>query len=185
MAPLLSSSLTLVSLALFLLYVPFSWSYAICFLRNHRDERTDINDLLAGHRQFSRVFGTVFLQGLYTLLWTLLLIIPGIIKSLSYALTPYILHDHAELQYNSAIERSMEMMDGHKMRLFLLYLSFIGWGILALFTCGLGFLWLTPYVNASLAAFYEDVRADYEANYAFNDERQADYASMNAPGSDF
>lgn len=46
MAPLLSSSLTLVSLALFLLYVPFSWSYAICFLRNHRDERTDINDLL-------------------------------------------------------------------------------------------------------------------------------------------
>lgn len=115
----------------------------------------------------------------------MLLIIPGIIKSLSYALTPYILHDHAELQYNSAIERSMEMMDGHKMRLFLLYLSFIGWGILALFTCGLGFLWLTPYVNASLAAFYEDVRADYEANYAFNDERQADYASMNAPGSDF
>jgi len=181
----LVSNLSGVSIILTLLLLPMNWSYSVSFLKNHRGATVDFGDLFVGYKQFTRIFGTLLLQALYTLLWTLLLIIPGIVKSMSYALTAYVLHDHPELQYNAAIERSMSMMEGNKMRLFLLCLSFLGWAILALFTCGIGFLWLAPYVQASMTAFYEDVRADYEANYAANDAHQADYASMNAPGSKF
>lgn len=181
----LFSNLSGLSFVLLLLLLPMNWSYAVSFLKNHRGTAVDLGDLFTGYKQLTRVLGTLLLQALYTLLWTLLLIIPGIVKSMSYALTSYILHDHPELQYNAAIERSMSMMEGNKMRLFLLYLSFLGWGILALFTCGIGYLWLIPYIQASNAAFYEDVRADYEANYAANDKQQADYAALNAPGSRF
>lgn len=179
------SVLTLLSVVLMLILLPLGWGYAVSFLKHSRGESVDLGGLFSGYKDFSRVFGTVFLQGLYTVLWSLLLIVPGIVKSLSYAMTPYILLDHPELQYDSAIERSMRMMRGNKLRLFLLYLSFIGWAILATFTCGLGFMWLAPYVEASVAAFYEDVRADYEANYAFNDDRQTDYLSRNDRGTDF
>lgn len=154
-------ALTTIGFLLTLALIPMSWSFSVMFLKNHRDERCDIPDLFAGYKQFGRVFGTVVLAGIYTLLWSLLFIIPGIIKSFSYALTNFILKDKPELSFNSAIELSMKMMEGNKMRLFLLYLSFIGWSILALLTCGIGFLWLIPYMNASMAAFYEDVRADY------------------------
>lgn len=183
-APLIAT-LSLISFGLVLCLMPMGWSYTVSFLKHSRGDEAELSDLFSGYKDFSRVLGTVFLQGLYTFLWTLLLIVPGIIKSLSYALTPYILHDHPELQYNSAIERSMKMMDGNKLRLFLLLLSFIGWAILALFTLGLAFFWLFPYISASVTAFYEDVRADYEANYAFNDERQTDYQSRNDRGTDF
>lgn len=106
-------------------------------------------------------FVTLFLRAVYTLLWSLLLIIPGIVKACSYAMTPYILYDNPKLQGNAAIELSMRMMRGHKMKLCVLYLSFIGWFLLCILTLGIGFLWLKPYVQASKAAFYEDVKEEY------------------------
>ncbi|MBP8089023.1 MAG: DUF975 family protein, partial [Phocaeicola sp.] len=96
----------------------------------------------------------------YTFLLTLLLVIPGIMKSYSYAMTLFILKDYPELQYDAAIEKSMAMMSGHKMKMFLLDLSFIGWAILCCFTLGIGFLFLAPYVEASHAAFYEDLKKE-------------------------
>lgn len=105
----------------------------------------------------------MLLMGVYTFLWSLLLIVPGIIKGLSYAMTPFILEDKSQLSANEAIELSMKMMEGRKMDLFLLGLSFIGWGILCLLTLGIGYLWLTPYIYVSMASFYEDVKADYQA----------------------
>ena len=93
--------------------------------------------------------------------WTLLLIIPGVIKSLSYAMTPYILKDYPQLSFNAAIEKSMEMMDGYKMKLFLLILIFIGWFILCiLLTLGIGLLWFIPYATTSYAAFYEELKQE-------------------------
>lgn len=77
-------------------------------------------------------------------------------------MTVFILKD-TNLSFDEAIVRSMDMMEGYKMKLFLMFLSFIGWAILCCLTLGIGFLWLYPYVVASIAAFYEDVRADYEA----------------------
>ncbi len=165
-APGLASSLNAAGILLTLLLLPMSWSYTITLLRNHRGEPTGLSNLFDGYRDFSRIFTTILLQGIYIFLWSILLIIPGIIKSFSYALTPYILKDEPGLSNNAAIERSMEMMEGHKMQLFLLMLSFIGWIILAIFTCGIGFLWLSPYMYAATAAFYEDVKAEFETKSA-------------------
>lgn len=92
-------------------------------------------------------------------LWTLLLIVPGIVKAFSYAMTPFILVDHPELSVNEAIHKSSRMMQGHRFDLFFLYLSFIGWFLLALLTCGIGFLWLQPYVECAVASFYNDLKA--------------------------
>ena len=97
-------------------------------------------------------------------LWTLLLVIPGIIKAFSYAMTPFIIEEYPELTSTEAIHRSRMMMRGHKFDLFWLELSFIGWGFLCLLTAGIGFFWLIPYMETSIAAFYEEVKADYALN---------------------
>ena len=107
--------------------------------------------------------GGMLLMAVYTFLWTLLLIVPGVIKAFSYGMTQFILADKPELTANEAIELSMKMMDGHKLDLFILSLSFIGWAFLAVLSLGIGFLWLTPYITTTMAAFYEDVKAEYEA----------------------
>ena len=99
-----------------------------------------------------------------TVLWGFLFIIPGIIKSLSYAMTPFILEENPELTASEAIHRSRMMMHGHKFDLFWLYLGFIGWIILSLLTLGIGFIWLYPYFQASVAGFYEEVKAEYAMN---------------------
>ena len=104
---------------------------------------------------------TYLLMYLFIALWTLLLFIPGIIKSLAYSLTPYIIKDFPELSANEAITLSMKMMKGYKAKLFLLMLSFIGWGILCIFTLGVGLLWLIPYMQTTFAAFYQDVKNEY------------------------
>ena len=118
---------------------------------------------IATKNYWHKVWG-MFLMYLFIVLWSLLLIIPGIIKAFSYSMTQFILEENPELSANEAIDHSRAMMKGHKFDLFWLLLSFIGWGILCIFTFGIGYIWLTPYVNTSVAAFYEDVKADYEAN---------------------
>ena len=169
-----------------LLLLPLEWSYAVIFLLNARGEddsfreisrrvtrRASRSALLStflqiiprmfdGYRDFVRIFTTTLLTQIYILLWALLFIIPGIIKSLSYAMTPFVLRDNPEMKNNEAIELSMKMMNGHKGDLFWLYLTFIGWGILCIFTFGIGYLWFAPYVQASTAQFYEEVKAEYE-----------------------
>ena len=162
---LASLSFSNISNILSLLALPLSWGLTVSLLRNHREESVDIENLFDGFRRgrYVRVFCALFLVNLFTFLWTLLLIIPGIMKAFSYALTPYILLDEPELTARQAITRSCEIMQGRRWKLFCLYLSFIGWGILSLLTFGIGFLWLAPYMNASIAAFYEDARAEYEA----------------------
>ena len=162
---LASLSFSNISNILSLLALPLSWGLTVSLLRNHREESVDLENLFDGFRggRYTRVFCALFLVRLFTFLWTLLLIIPGIMKAFSYALTPYILLDEPELTARQAITRSCEIMEGRRWKLFCLYLSFIGWGILSLLTFGIGFLWLAPYMNASIAAFYEDARAEYEA----------------------
>lgn len=98
-----------------------------------------------------------FLKSLYTLLWTLLFIIPGIVASYSYAMTEYILAENPNMTAGEAIAVSKEMMTGNRWRLFCLQISFIGWSFLCSLTLGIGNLWLTPYKNAATAAFYREV----------------------------
>lgn len=140
--------------------LPIGWGANIMFYQLYRERKLpSLDSLFIGFHDFGRILGTTLLVEIYTFLWTLLLIVPGIIKGCSYAMTPYILRDYPELSYNAAIEKSMAMMEGHKMKLFLLYLSFIGWAILCILTLGLGYLLLMPYVATAQAAFYEDLKA--------------------------
>ena len=118
---------------------------------------------IATTNYWHKVWGMV-LAAIFIFLWSLLLVIPGIVKCFSYSMTPFILEENPELSANEAIDRSRAMMKGHKFDLFWLILSFIGWMILCFFTLGLGWLWLAPYMQTSVAAFYEDVKADYEIN---------------------
>ena len=101
------------------------------------------------------------LRVVYTVLWSLLFVIPGIYASYGYAMTPYILMENKEMTANEAIRASKELMNGNRFRLFCLEISFIGWALLALFlTAGIGFLWLVPYMEASFAAFYREIKAE-------------------------
>lgn len=137
--------------------LPMQWGYYVYFLAKTRQQKADIDYLFIGYKDFGRIFGTLFLQSIYTCLWTLLLIIPGIVKAFSYAMTPYVLRDEPELSYDAAITRSSQLMRGHKAELFFLYLSFIGWALLCLLTLGIGFLLLMPYVRTAEAHFYENL----------------------------
>ena len=103
-------------------------------------------------------FIATLLVSVYTFLWSLLFIIPGIVKSYSYAMTPYILLDRPELSPTEAIEESGKMMDGHKMDLFILDLSFIGWILLSVLTCGALLFYVEPYMMASRSAFYLEIK---------------------------
>ncbi|MBF1534514.1 MAG: DUF975 family protein [Prevotella salivae] len=152
--------LHLIGLVLFILALPLTWGYQSLFLGAVRGGEATAKDLFEGYNKelFSRVLTTTLLYYVYVLLWSLLLLIPGCIKAYSYAMTPYILKDNPEMKNNAAIEESMRMMDGHKLELFLLDLSFIGWALLSLLTCGIGFLWLTPYMNMARVNFYEDLK---------------------------
>lgn len=127
------------------------------FLRLARRQDLRISHFFAYFTRFERYLQSLIyliVTGILLLLWFLLLIIPGIIKSYSYAMTPYILNDEPELSILEAITKSRRMMDGYKWKLFLLHLSFIGWFILALISFGIGFLWLNPYFQTTESRFY-------------------------------
>lgn len=133
------------------------------FLKFYKEQDTAItrNMFNIAFKDYGHKILGMFLMNLFIALWTLLLIIPGIIKSFSYAMTPYILDEYPTVGVNDSIDISRKMMKGHKLDLFLLELSFIGWGILSIFTLGIGFLWLYPYIQTSMSIFYEDVKAEY------------------------
>lgn len=173
------------------------FGYAIFNLNLVDGKEARFSDLFS---QFDRIGSGIIMNllvGIFTFLWSLLFIIPGIIKSYSYAMTPFILAEHPELSENAAITRSRELMDGNKWRLFCLLFSFIGWELLicspflvslillsvklatgvnialtgALVFCGISFilffigqLFLCPYQNAALAAFYRDISEERNAD---------------------
>ena len=125
-------------------------------------------DLVAENRQgevsvifsrfdiFLKAMGLNLFMALFIWLWSLLFIVPGIIAAYRYRLAPYLMAENPNLGIREAVNMSKELMAGHKWRLFCLNLSFIGWGILSALTCGIGDLWLNPYIYAANAAFYVD-----------------------------
>lgn len=149
----------------FLLY-PLSLGYSVAHkeLLQNGDAAITRNTVRLAFSDYVRNAVSILLVYLYTILWTLLFIVPGIIKGLAYSLTPFIVKDNPQLSPNEAINLSMKMMKGHKFDLFYLYLSFIGWILLAMLTLGIGLLWVIPYMQTSMAAFYLDVKNDYNNN---------------------
>lgn len=153
----------MLGLAAFILGGVVELGYAKFLLKQHDRQELRFSDLFSQFDRFGTGFAQHFLRILFTVLWTLLFIIPGIVKWLSYSMTPFILEEHPEMTASEAIKASMKLMDGHKMDLFILGLTFIGWQILACLTFGIGFLFLNPYMNAAYAAFYRSISGRQEA----------------------
>lgn len=147
-------------LASFILGGVLQLGYAQFLLKQHDGKEVQFNDLFSQFDRFGAGFSQYFLRELYTALWGLLFIIPGIIKSLSYSMTPFIMADNPKLTASEAIDASKELMEGHKMDLFILGLTFFGWNLLCALTLNLGYIALNPYENAAYAAFYRQLLAE-------------------------
>lgn len=146
----------------FFVFSPVVIGYVNSFRKLYEEADNDIvhNMFTIPSGNYLHIVFVYFLMTVKVLLWSLLLIVPGIIKSFSYAMTPYIAVEHPEYSASEAIRASSEMMRGHKFDLFWLYLSFIGWFFLAILTCGIGFFWLEPYLATAQASFYNDLKRD-------------------------
>lgn len=129
------------------------------FLRNLNEKAQVGNIGYAFDNNYKNITKTMFFRDLYTVLWTLLLIIPGIVKSYEYQMIPYLLAENPQMTKEQAFAESKRMMTGQKWRAFVLDLSFIGWNILSALTLGiLGIFYVQPYMDATHAALYEALR---------------------------
>lgn len=116
-----------------------------------------IGTLLDGFRSghYVNIVLTMFLRDLFTTLWSLLLVVPGIVKHYEYLIVPYIIAENPAMDYKEAFQISKQMMDGEKMEAFIMDLSFLGWYLLSAVTCGLlAIFYVNPYVQASFAEMY-------------------------------
>ena len=152
-------SVNTINLVHFILGGVIQLGYAQFLLKQYNRANFEVKDLFSQFERFGQAFLQRFLRILYTSLWSLLFIIPGIVKSYAYAMTPFIMAENPEMTASEAITASKEMMDGHKGELFTLDLTFIGWDLLCLLTLNIGHLWLNPYKNAAYAVFYKDLTA--------------------------
>ncbi|MCX5712775.1 MAG: DUF975 family protein [Candidatus Omnitrophica bacterium] len=122
-----------------------------------RKQNPQISQIFDGFKKFGVALGVYLLQAIFIFLWTLLLIIPGIIASLSYAMTFYIIAEDDSIGPLEAIRKSKVLMQGNKWKLFCLGCRFIGWILLSILTLGIGLLWVIPYSMISFAKFYDDL----------------------------
>lgn len=139
---------------------PLGLGFNKFFLKN-QDEPAEVSNIGFGfdHNYMNSV-KTLFFRDLYTFLWTLLFIIPGIVKAYEYRMIPYIICDNPEISKDEAFAKSKAMMKGNKFKAFLLDLSFIGWDILSVFTFGLlSTFYVTPYKLSTGAALYKELAA--------------------------
>ncbi|MDR0785503.1 MAG: DUF975 family protein [Treponema sp.] len=155
-------SITYAALAIIYMVIggPFYLGFAGYFLKRIRGEDICTKNIFDGFKRFSHSFVLMLLTYIFTFLWTLILIIPGIIKSLSYSMAFFILYDNPEMEPRQALKESCRMMKGYRGKLFCLELSFIGWLLLGILTLGIGWLWLYPYMYMSIANFYENLKTN-------------------------
>ena len=131
------------------------------FLRYSRGENPEFGEMFSGFNHYKHTMFGMFLRSIFVFLWSLLLIIPGIIKSFSYAMVPFLLYENPSMSAKEALAVSETMMDGWKWELFKFDLSFIGWYLLNTLTCGLlGIFFINPYVFTSFAMLYDNIKYD-------------------------
>jgi uncharacterized membrane protein len=155
-----------VGMAVSLIVTPaFALSTIRIYLMVVRGGNPEIKDSFSGFDDFFSAFKVTFLVGLYTFLWSLLFIIPGIIKSYSYSMSMFVLADNKGKSARECIAESKAMTEGHKMELFVLDLSFIGWYLLGSLTCGIAYLYVVPLLNATHANVYETIKPVMEVPF--------------------
>ena len=137
---------------------PMNLGIIIFSLSLSRNQEARLEQIFEGFNNFGTALSAYLLMALFTILWMLLLIIPGIIAALSYSMTFYILADDKSISARDAINKSKIMMNGYKWKFFCLGLRFFGWALLCILTLGIGFLWLIPYASISMAKFYDDLK---------------------------
>lgn len=144
------------------------------FQRLNYQQRAPMGVLFSHVSQYKEAFLANLLIYIYIALWSLLLVIPGIVKAYSYSMTFFIMQENPGMSASEAIRASKQLMRGHKMELFLLELSFLGWAILSMLTLGIGYFFLNPYFVATKTAYYDSIRTldrrereDYEGNETF------------------
>jgi uncharacterized membrane protein len=146
------------SVVAILLTGPFALSLTIVALNIVRGENVKLEQLFDGFKNFRAAFLLRLLNTIFVFLWSLLLIVPGIVKLYAYKMSFYILCDNPGIEVNEARKQSVKMMNGHKLRLFCLDFSFIGWILLCILTGGILYFWVAPYIEATHAEFYEDLK---------------------------
>ncbi len=136
---------------------PLAYGFTSYFLNISREEPKEFNNLFEGFQRFSDTFVANLLIGIIVGIGTLLLFVPGVIAAIALSQTFRIMRDDPSIKPIDAMKKSHEMMTGHRMDYFILFLSFIGWILLAIIPAGLGFLVLIPYMSTSFTLFYNDL----------------------------
>jgi uncharacterized membrane protein len=171
---LLSGAATGTFVGALLLAPPLAVGYSFFCLRVFRGETAEMGDLFQGFQNFSRNVGGMLWMYLFIVLWSMLFWIPGIIKALSYSMTPYILAECPNVKAKQALLLSMRMTKGHKGEIFVMGLSFIGWMILSSMTAGILYIvYVGPYMNTSFAGMYEELKKNALANGSVKSEELA------------
>lgn len=147
----------MLSMVTFVIGGPLKVGYARFCLKLADGRPVEFKDLFSGFDVFGEAFLLQLRIGLRILGWMLLLIVPGIVAAYRYSQAFFLLAENPGMKSGECIERSKEMMQGHKWQLFVLELSFLGWALLCILTLFIGFLWLEPYTNIAKTFFYRDV----------------------------
>lgn len=149
---------------IFFMY-PLTVGLVSFFIRAARGEHS-LSNIWSGFKgNYKNVVWTIFKRDLFVYLWSLLFVIPGIIKSFQYAMAEYILADNPDMRSKEVLLMSREMMKGNKWRYFVLELSFIGWLLLGSLVFGVGTLFVAPYMQATLTQFYLEMKSPKSEQY--------------------
>ncbi len=138
---------------------PLGLGAAAFFLSLSRRQDAQLSQLFEGFQDFTRALVTYFLMILFIILWTILLVIPGIVAAFSYSQTFFILAENPKMESMDVLRKSKAMMKGNRWKLFFLLWRFFGWFLLGILSLGIGFLWIIPYLITTSARFYDDLKA--------------------------
>lgn len=150
------------TVATYIIAPPLSLGLIMVYLSVTYGEKVEIGTLFNGFQSFGKSILLYLLIMIFTLLWSLLLIIPGIIKAYSYSMAFYILAENPDMTAREALNESKLIMDGHKMELFVLQLSFILWILLTGITLGIAGIYVYPYMQLTLTNFYHNIKRKSE-----------------------
>lgn len=154
--------LSIVSPIAILIAPSFGISIIMIYIMLTQSIRPSLGDIWKGFNLFGKALWLTIITAFFTFAWSLLFMIPGIVKGYAYSMAPYILADNPGMTAREALSESKRITNGHKGELFMLMLSFIGWLLLVPLTFGLIMIWLAPYAHATFANYYLAMKADQQ-----------------------
>ena len=146
------------TIASYIITAPFALGMILNCFNALKGEEVNLSTLFTGFNYLGTAVLMNFLIAVFTFLWSLLFLVPGIIKGLSYSMAMYVLAEHPEMKATDAIKVSQQIMEGHKMEYFMLLLSFFPWLLLTAVTFGIASIYVTPYLQLTVAQFYNNIK---------------------------